>query len=171
VLLLSEKLGQALVLTVYQDDGCDRSQDVAELQWSPPAGYSPDSRFRADRTNNKKHPGNGKPGIRHARPSTSRTTPRTRLPKRRLARVPTLDLRSQPEARTSAAEVEDWPRHVLVAAHVEAHRIAVGEPEDPRDVMRVDEVFEGYAPGHLASLAALPEVLSTRVINSVRTSM
>ena len=85
--------------------------------------------------------------------------------------MPTLDLWSQPEARTSAAEVEDWPRHVLVAAHVEAHRIAVGEPEDPRDVMRVNEVFEGYAPGHLASLAALPDVLSTRVINSVRTSM
>ena len=93
------------------------------------------------------------------------------IAKRRLARVPTLDLWSQPEARTSAAEVEDWPRHVLVAAHVEAHRIAVGEPEDPRDVMRVNEVFEGYAPGHLASLAALPDVLSTRVINSVRTSM
>jgi len=66
VLSVSEKPGQALVLLVYQDDGCGRSQDVPELQWSPPAGYSPagdgpswtvsrrgvdDSRFRADRTN------------------------------------------------------------------------------------------------------------------------
>jgi len=41
VLHLSEKLGQALVLTVYQDDGRGRSQEVTELQWSPPAEYSP----------------------------------------------------------------------------------------------------------------------------------
>jgi hypothetical protein len=44
----------------------------------------------------------------------------------------------------------------------------VGEPEDPRDVMRVNEVFQGYATGHGTSLAALPDKLSTRVINSVR---
>ena len=47
----------------------------------------------------------------------------------------------------------------------------MGEPEDPRDVMCVNEVFQGYAAGHGASLAGLPDVLSTRVINSVRTGM
>jgi len=62
--------------------------------------------------------------------------------------MPTLDLRPQPETGTPAAEVEDWPRHVLITAHVQAHRVAVGEPEDPGDVMRVNRVFEGYAPRH-----------------------
>ena len=47
----------------------------------------------------------------------------------------------------------------------------MGQPEDPRDVMRVNEVFQGYASGHGASLAALPDMLSTRVNNSVRTGM
>jgi len=47
----------------------------------------------------------------------------------------------------------------------------VGESEDPRDVMRVNEVFESYATGHAASLAALPDALSTRVINSIRTTL
>jgi len=37
--------------------------------------------------------------------------------------------------------------------------------------MRVNEVFQGYATGHGATLAALPDALSTRVINSVRTDM
>jgi len=32
VLSVSEKPGQALVLLVYQDDGCGCSQDVPELQ-------------------------------------------------------------------------------------------------------------------------------------------
>ena len=40
----------------------------------------------------------------------------------------------------------------------------MGEPEDPCDVMRVNEVFKGYATGHSASLAALPGALSTRGI-------
>jgi hypothetical protein len=47
----------------------------------------------------------------------------------------------------------------------------VGELEDPCDVVCVDEVFEGYAAGHRASLAASPDALSTRVIVSVRTSI
>ena len=40
----------------------------------------------------------------------------------------------------------------------------MGEPEDARDVMRVNEVLQGYASGHGASLAASPDALSTRVI-------
>jgi hypothetical protein len=111
------------------------------------------------------------PGLGHPRPSTSRTTSRTRLPERHLASTPTLDLRPQPEAGPSAAKVQDRPRHVLITAHVQAHRVAVGEPEDPRDLMRVNEVVQGYATGHGASLAALPDALSTRVINTVRAGM
>jgi hypothetical protein len=37
--------------------------------------------------------------------------------------------------------------------------------------MRVNEVFEGYATGHGARLVALPDALSTPVIDSVRISM
>jgi hypothetical protein len=47
----------------------------------------------------------------------------------------------------------------------------VGEPEDACDVMGVNEVFKGYAAGHGPSLGALPDAMSTRVINSVRTGL
>ncbi len=62
--------------------------------------------------------------------------------------VPALDLRSEPEARPAAAEIKDWSRHVWVAVHILAHRVAVGEAENPGDVMRVDEVIQKHTPGH-----------------------
>jgi hypothetical protein len=127
-------------------------------------------RVRGTRTNVKNILENG-PASTEARPSTNGPAPRTRLPARLLVSVPTLDLRSQPEAWPPAPKVQNRSRHVRITPHVQAHRVPVGEPEDPRDVVCVDEVFQGYATGHGASLVALPDALSTRVINSVRTRM
>ena len=81
------------------------------------------------------------------------------------------DVRSQPEARPPTSKIQDRSRHVRIAAHVEAHRVAVGQPQDSPDFMRINKVVEDYATGHGARLVALADVLSTRVITSVRTDM
>ena len=52
--------------------------------------------------------------------------------------VPSLDLRSQPEAGSTTTKIEDRPRHVRIAVHVETDRVSVGEAEYPGDVVRVD---------------------------------
>ena len=184
VVVLSENRPEGLVWPVYMGDGRGRSRDAPGLQtplrWGTPRrktalpGASPAGEWmvcgsgglaRTSRTSWTP----ATPRRSNTRPSTSRTTPRTRPPERCLATVPTLDLRSQPEAWPPAPKVQDRSRHVRITAHVQAHCVAVGEPEVSRDVMRVNEVFQGYAAAHEASLAALPGGLSARVINSVRT--
>jgi hypothetical protein len=107
------------VRPVYRDDGRGDSRDASAASSAAPLGYSPsedgpsgpvsrrgvdDLRFGGNRTNIKNILGNGnRPGLGHPRPSASRTMPRARLPERRLASVPALDLRPQPEAGTAAA--------------------------------------------------------------------
>jgi hypothetical protein len=66
--------------------------------------------------------------------------------------VPSLDLRSEPEARPATAKIKDWARHVRIAVHVEAHGVPVGEAEYPGDVVRVNQIIEKYATGHDRSL-------------------
>jgi len=80
-----------------------------------------------------------------------------------LERVPPLDLRSEPQARSAAAEVEDWARHVGIAMHVLAHGVAMGEPQYPGDVMRVNQIVEEHAAGHQTSLHPRADGERTRV--------
>ena len=50
-------------------------------------------------------------------------------------------LRAEPEHAASAAEGDDGPRHVRIAALIEAHVSRLRETEDLGDVASVDEVF------------------------------
>jgi hypothetical protein len=52
--------------------------------------------------------------------------------------MPSLDLGSEPKARSTAAEIENWTWHVWVPAQILAHGIPVSETEDPSDVMCID---------------------------------
>jgi hypothetical protein len=56
-------------------------------------------------------------------------------------RIPAFDLRAQPEARTTGAQIEDRSGHVGIPPQVQADRVAVGDAKDPRHVMRVNEVI------------------------------
>ena len=66
--------------------------------------------------------------------------------------MPSLDLRSEPEAWSTTAKVKDRTRHVRVPVEILAHRVAVGEPKDPSDVVRVDEIIDEHAARHESSL-------------------
>jgi hypothetical protein len=70
-----------------------------------------------------------------------------------LAGVPPLDLRSEPHARPASAEVEDGTGHVGTPVHMLADGIAMNEPQDPNNVVRVDEVVDEHwsFPGRMAS--------------------
>ena len=160
--VLSENRVEGPIRPAYRGDGARGSRDAlvlpTPLRWVLPGGRRA---FRArlppgsgccavqgSRTNIKNILENGNLPSSKSDPSTTGTTPRTRFAERPLASVPTFDLRPQPEAGTPVAEVEDRSWHVRITAHVQAHRVAVGEPEDPREVMRVNEVFQCYAAGH-----------------------
>jgi hypothetical protein len=69
-----------------------------------------------------------------------------------LPRMPSLDLRAQPEAWSTTTKIEDRSRHVRIAVHVETDGVSVGEAEDPGDVMSVDQIIDKYATGHQTSL-------------------
>lgn len=75
-----------------------------------------------------------------------------------LSCVPSLDFRLEPEAGSTTAEVEDRSRHVRIAPEVEADRVAVGEPEDPRHVVGVNEVIQRHSSRHAGSLVPPPDV-------------
>jgi hypothetical protein len=66
--------------------------------------------------------------------------------------VPAFDLRAQPEARAAGTEVEHGPWHVGIAPEIQADRVAVGESEDPSNVVRVNEVVQCHPTRHVASL-------------------
>ena len=66
--------------------------------------------------------------------------------------MPSLYLRSQPEARPATAKIKDRARHVGIPVQVLAYRVAVGEAENLGDVMRVDEIVEEHALSHRTSL-------------------
>jgi predicted DNA-binding ribbon-helix-helix protein len=54
---------------------------------------------------------------------------------------PLLDLRTQPQKRAIATQVDDRARHVRVAALIAAHAVSHGESEDLSDATRVDEIL------------------------------
>ena len=87
-----------------------------------------------------------------------------------LAGVPPLDLRSEPQARPAAAEVEDGPGHVGIPVHILADGIAMSEPQDPSNIVRVDEVVDEHAARHEASLHLAADMAYTREL-SVRPVM
>jgi hypothetical protein len=61
--------------------------------------------------------------------------------------MPSLDLGSEPETRSTTAEIEDRAWHVRVAMKVLAHGVPVSEPKDPSNVVRVDEIVNEYTAG------------------------
>ena len=68
------------------------------------------------------------------------------------SRVPPLDLGSQPEHRTTPAQIDYGPRHVGIAGLVRADCVAMREPEDAGNVVGVDEVVDEDAARHEVSL-------------------
>jgi hypothetical protein len=91
----------------------------------------------------------------HNAGSTTCAPLRSRAAELDLPGVPSLDLRSQPEARPATAKIKDWARHVRISVHVEAHGVPVSEAENPSDVVRIDQIVENYATGHRSSLHLL----------------
>lgn len=69
--------------------------------------------------------------------------------------MPALDVGTEPEHRPASAEVDDRPRHVGVACLVLADRVAVGQAEDLRDVLGVDEIVYEYAASHRYQLTGV----------------
>ncbi len=125
---------------------------------TPHPGPSPNREWMISRTRPITHSGNGNRGTATPRMHPHRTWSPTRVPPRSgpakldLPDVPSLDLRSEPEAGSTTAEVEDWTRHVRVPVEILAHGVAVGEPKDPSDVVCVDEIIDEHAAGHESSL-------------------
>lgn len=93
--------------------------------------------------------------------STTSTPPRPCPSELDLPSVPSLDLGSKPEARSTTAEIEDWTRHVGVPVHVLAHGVPVSESEDSSDVVRVDQITDEHAAGHETSLHLAADVAYT----------
>jgi hypothetical protein len=85
--------------------------------------------------------------------------------------VPALDLGTQPQTRTASSEIKDRTRHVWVTALILADRVAVGETEDPSDVVSVDEVIKCHSSRHETSLHRSADMSYTREHLSVRPGM
>ena len=84
--------------------------------------------------------------------------------------MPTLDLWSQPEAWAPRAEVKDGSWHLWIPALVLTDGVAMAEPEDPGNVVSVDEVVDQNALRHMESLRPLADVSYARSL-SVRPGM
>lgn len=54
---------------------------------------------------------------------------------------PSSDLRPKPQPRPSASQINDRPRHVRVPALVHADGVAVSQPEQLSDAVRVQKVL------------------------------
>lgn len=93
--------------------------------------------------------------------STSGAPLWSRSPEFDLLGVPPLDLRSEPEAWATAAEVEDGARHVGIPLEVLAHGIPVSEPKDPGNIVCVDQVVDVHATRHGASLHVAADLAYT----------
>ncbi len=82
------------------------------------------------------------------RPSTSGAALGSRPPQFNLSDVPSLDLGSQPQAWTTTTEIEYGARHVGIPMHVLTDGIAMSEPQDPGNVVRVDQIIDEHSSGH-----------------------
>jgi hypothetical protein len=97
--------------------------------------------------------------------STNGASLRPRPSELDLSGVPSLDLGSEPKARSTTTEIDDRPRHVGVTVHVLADGISVRESKDPSDVMCVDQIINEHAPGHRTSLHLAADVAYTRELS------
>lgn len=59
-----------------------------------------------------------------------------------LTGMPSLDLRTEPKTWSTATEVKNRARHVVALAQVLAHGVAVLEPEDASDLVRVNQIID-----------------------------
>ena len=173
-MVLSENRAQSLVRPVYRVDERGGARDAPAFQTPLPGGTPRRKTARPGpspagewmicgsgglaRTSTTSLGTASGPISDHARPSTSRPTPRTRLPERHLAGVPPLDQRPQPEGRPARPEIEDGPWHVWIPALVLTHGVAVAQPEDPGNVVSVDEIVDQNSSWHIASLRLSADV-------------
>jgi hypothetical protein len=81
-----------------------------------------------------------------SRPLCARSTLRDDL------RVPAFDLWAKPELRAAATEVDDRARHVRVLPLVLADGVAVSETEQPRNLLRVDQVVDVDFATHVLTI-------------------
>ena len=58
------------------------------------------------------------------------------------------DVLAQPELQSAGATVDDWTRHVRVAALIDAHRCPRRKAEDLGHLARVDELVRVHLAGH-----------------------
>jgi hypothetical protein len=72
--------------------------------------------------------------------------------------VPFLDLGLQPEARAAGAKIKDRSWHVRIPALILTDGVAMAEPEDPGNVVGVDEVVDRNPSWHVASLRLSADV-------------
>jgi hypothetical protein len=84
---------------------------------------------------------------RLTRGSTGATAPRP-LP-------PRFNFRSQPQAYSSCAQLDDRSWHVRIPLQVSRHALPMREPKDLRDDERIDEILAVDPGGHERSLAML----------------
>jgi hypothetical protein len=66
--------------------------------------------------------------------------------------VPSLDLGSQPETRSTTAEIENGAWHVRIPVQVLAHSVPVSQTEDLSNPVRVDQIVNEDAASHEISL-------------------
>jgi hypothetical protein len=83
--------------------------------------------------------------------------------------VPSLDLGSQPQTRSTTAEIEDWTWHVGVPVQVLADGIPMRETKDAGYIVCVNQIIEEHPTDHGASLHLIADAaytceLSVRVV-------
>jgi hypothetical protein len=77
-----------------------------------------------------------------------------------LGRRPVLDFGTKPKLRAPVAKLADGPRHIGVPALVDTHRVAVGQTQELRYAVCVEEIVDVYFATHLLQI--------TVVVGSVR---
>lgn len=71
---------------------------------------------------------------------------------------PLLYVRTQPQTRPTAAALNHWSRHVVVAPQIRAHTVGVRQPEDLSDLVGVDEVLGSNGGRHDRTLRSCCDI-------------
>lgn len=81
------------------------------------------------------------------------------------ARSPGDDLWSRPQTDATLSNLDGWPRHVGIPIEVRGDTVPMGEPQQPRYLVGVDQVVDIDPLAHPASLHMLTSV-SPRSVQS-----
>lgn len=111
---------------------------------------------------------NGTPRDTTKRRSATGASLRTRSAQVDLSGVPSLNLGSKPQARSSSAQIEHGTRHVGIAVEVLADSVSMREADDLGDGVRIDQIVEEDATGHDSSRHLAADRAYTREHHFVR---